>query len=83
MNRHHLLVKLKRMSVKQQLRRRCWTEICRKVDGVKTKETSVWDPYTSSCFQLFLQDEQTSGGRLLLVGEQGVDERHRDTAIST
>ncbi len=80
MNRHHLLVKLKRISVKQQVRRRCWTEICRKVDG-KTKETPMWDPYTSSCFQLFLQDEQPVGGRLLLLGQQGLDETNRDTKI--
>ena len=65
--RHHLLVKMKRTS--GQCRRRCWTEICRKVDG-KKKETRMWNPYTSSCFELFfIQTEQPVGERLLYMGE--------------
>ena len=77
--RHHQLVRLKQRPTKSQLRRRCWTEICHKVDG-KTKETTLRDSYTSSCFQLFfLQSEQSAGERLLYLGEQRMVEGNKDT----
>jgi hypothetical protein len=46
----HQLIRHKRISVKFQARRRCWTEICRKVDGPEKTDT-----YTPTCFQVFLQ----------------------------
>ena len=63
----HKIFRKKLISVKYQLRRRCWTEICRKVDGgdeekkspYKEKEEDspkyLYHPYTSTCFDLFLQ----------------------------
>jgi hypothetical protein len=54
-------------------RRRCWTEICRKIDGfqiqIQTKSktpkeepitpTDMCHPYTSTCFELFITPEST------------------------
>jgi len=64
----HKIWKKKLISVKNQVGRRCWTEICRKVDGgseekrVSNKEKEedeiqehMCHPYTSTCFELFLQ----------------------------
>lgn len=59
----HDLRREKRMST--NFRRRCWTEICRKVDGEREKERKpktqednspyiLLHPYTSTCFELFL-----------------------------
>ena len=62
----HEIFRKKLISVKYQVRRRCWTEICRKVDGVSKKEGArhkkkeeespkhMCHPYTSSCFELFI-----------------------------
>ena len=62
---------LKRLS--HNFRRRCWTEICRKVDGRKTEDPKdklqkpkednpkvlLQYPYQSTCFQLFLLQDDT------------------------
>ncbi len=48
-------------------RRRCWTEICRKIDGFQVQTTKeepitnkdVLHPYTSTCFELFIVPEST------------------------
>ncbi len=61
-------------------RRRCWTEICRKIDGfqIQTENksktpkeepiatTDVCHPYTSTCFELFITSQST---RFLQVGQ--------------
>jgi hypothetical protein len=59
----------KLISVKHQIRRRCWTEICRKVDGRDQKKAQTTKeealllsyPYTSTCFQLFIQEPADRG----------------------
>ena len=55
------LIKIKLTSVKYQVRRKCWTEMCRKVDGRDKKKEknerrpAMLHPYSSDCFQLFIQ----------------------------
>ena len=59
----HSLFKKKLMSVKNQAKRKCWTEMCRKVDGrseeadkkKKKGEAPVLHPYSNNCFQVFIQ----------------------------
>jgi hypothetical protein len=60
----HGIIKIKMTEEKHQARRRCWTEICRKVDGAssspdkkkkKVKTNPVLDSYSRTCFQLFIE----------------------------
>ena len=57
----HDIYRAKLISLKYQARRRCWTEIYQKVDERNKKTNAKEDkskfmrnPYTSTCFQVFL-----------------------------
>jgi hypothetical protein len=70
----HEIRRIKRVNLP---RRRCWTEICRKIDGViqetkkqKAKEDAdMSNFYVRSCFELFLSVDTP---KLLQMGESEV-----------